>query len=153
MLFPINAHFSYFLSKLCKKSVKICRRFLFTSMKSVNFAFGNQKGVVPTAIRWFPTSFLLVPWMSGLVNGLQNRLQQFESARHLHRGKLLLELPSVSLAFPHQPSSAGVSKRQKKAKNLLSSSFFLTFASTNVSSTKVKLELLKDLLDFSPLAS
>ena len=25
-----------------------------------------------------------VPWMSGLVNGLQNRLQQFESARHLH---------------------------------------------------------------------
>ena len=25
----------------------------------------------------------LVPWMSGLVNGLQNRLQQFESARHL----------------------------------------------------------------------
>ena len=26
----------------------------------------------------------MVPWMSGLVNGLQNRLQQFESARHLH---------------------------------------------------------------------
>ena len=25
----------------------------------------------------------MVPWMSGLVNGLQNRLQQFESARHL----------------------------------------------------------------------
>ena len=26
---------------------------------------------------------MMVPWMSGLVNGLQNRLQQFESARHL----------------------------------------------------------------------
>ena len=25
----------------------------------------------------------LVPWMSGLVNGLQNRLRRFESARHL----------------------------------------------------------------------
>ena len=25
----------------------------------------------------------MVPWMSGLVNGLQNRLQQIESARHL----------------------------------------------------------------------
>ena len=28
-----------------------------------------------------------VPWMSGLVNGLQNRLQQFESARHLSQKK------------------------------------------------------------------
>ena len=27
--------------------------------------------------------FTLVPWMSGLVNGLQNRLRRFESARHL----------------------------------------------------------------------
>ena len=27
----------------------------------------------------------MVPWMSGLVNGLQNRLQQFESARHLQK--------------------------------------------------------------------
>lgn len=26
----------------------------------------------------------LVPWMSGLVNGLQNRLRRFESARHLN---------------------------------------------------------------------
>ena len=26
-----------------------------------------------------------VPWMSGLVNGLQNRLRRFESARHLQR--------------------------------------------------------------------
>ena len=27
----------------------------------------------------------MVPWMSGLVNGLQNRLQRFESACHLKR--------------------------------------------------------------------
>ena len=27
----------------------------------------------------------MVPWMSGLVNGLQNRLRRFESARHLHK--------------------------------------------------------------------
>ncbi len=28
----------------------------------------------------------MVPWMSGLVNGLQNRLRRFESARHLRVG-------------------------------------------------------------------
>ena len=27
----------------------------------------------------------LVPWMSGLVNGLQNRVRRFESARHLYK--------------------------------------------------------------------
>ena len=26
---------------------------------------------------------ILVPWMSGLVSGLQNRVRQFESARYL----------------------------------------------------------------------
>ena len=26
-----------------------------------------------------------VPWMSGLVNGLQNRVRRFESARHLSK--------------------------------------------------------------------
>ena len=30
-----------------------------------------------------------VPWMSGLVSGLQNRPQQFESARHLHKTRAL----------------------------------------------------------------
>ena len=29
----------------------------------------------------------MVPWMSGLVNGLQNRLRRFESARHLRRSR------------------------------------------------------------------
>ena len=28
-------------------------------------------------------TFLMVPWMSGLVNGLQNRVRRFESATHL----------------------------------------------------------------------
>ena len=29
----------------------------------------------------------MVPWMSGLVYGLQNRLRRFESARHLAKKK------------------------------------------------------------------
>ena len=28
---------------------------------------------------------MLVPWMSGLVSGLQNRVRRFESARNLKR--------------------------------------------------------------------
>lgn len=31
----------------------------------------------------------LVPWMSGLVSGLQNRVRRFESARNLKAGKKL----------------------------------------------------------------
>ena len=44
----------------------------------------------------------MVPWMSGLVNGLQNRLQQFESARHLARriGNLYERKVSDSLFYP-----------------------------------------------------
>ena len=38
-----------------------------------------------------------VPWMSGLVNGLQNRLQQFESARHLSKAKRKLKKKFFSL--------------------------------------------------------
>ena len=33
---------------------------------------------------------ILVPWMSGLVNGLQNRLRRFESARHLMNPKCVI---------------------------------------------------------------
>ena len=40
-----------------------------------------------------------VPWMSGLVNGLQNRLQQFESARHLSKAKRKLKKKFFSLFF------------------------------------------------------
>ena len=40
-----------------------------------------------------------VPWMSGLVNGLQNRLQQFESARHLSKAKRKLKKKFFSLFY------------------------------------------------------
>ena len=30
----------------------------------------------------------MVPWMSGLVSGLQNHVRQFESARHLSKNKI-----------------------------------------------------------------
>ena len=45
----------------------------------------------------FATAFLpLVPWMSGLVNGLQNRQRRFESARHLARER---EMTTGSFPF------------------------------------------------------
>ncbi len=37
--------------------------------------------------------------MSGLVNGLQNRLQQFESARHLKREGIASQQQMQSLLF------------------------------------------------------
>ena len=46
----------------------------------------------------------MVPWMSGLVNGLQNRLQQFESARHLTKEGIASQhddaVPSSFSRFP-----------------------------------------------------
>ena len=45
-----------------------------------------------------------VPWMSGLVNGLQNRLQQFESARHLSKAKRKLKKKFFSLFLYPRPS-------------------------------------------------
>ena len=32
-----------------------------------------------------------VPWMSGLVSGLQNRVRRFESARNLAKGRLIIQ--------------------------------------------------------------
>ncbi len=40
-----------------------------------------------------------VPWMSGLVNGLQNRLRRFESARHLSDSRESVIVLKVSCAF------------------------------------------------------
>ena len=45
-----------------------------------------------------------VPWMSGLVNGLQNRLQQFESARHLSKAKRKLKKKFFSIFLYPRPS-------------------------------------------------
>ena len=53
-------------------SEKKCRKNLASWKNSSTFASANLKGRPK-----------LVPWMSGLVNGLQNRLRRFESARHL----------------------------------------------------------------------
>ena len=44
----------------------------------------------------------LVPWMSGLVNGLQNRLRRFESARHLQRKREQTITCSLFLCMPVQ---------------------------------------------------
>ena len=38
-----------------------------------------------TAIEKQTMQAILVPWMSGLVSGLQNRVRRFESARNLKR--------------------------------------------------------------------
>ena len=40
-----------------------------------------------------------VPWMSGLVNGLQNRLRRFESARHLAKRKLKKKFSSFFVSL------------------------------------------------------
>ena len=45
-----------------------------------------------------------VPWMSGLVNGLQNRLRRFESARHLSKAKRKLKKKFFSLFLYPRPS-------------------------------------------------
>ena len=59
--------------------------------KCITFAAAFSKRMF---YEWFK-----VPWMSGLVNGLQNRLQQFESARHLPSGNLSTEVPAFHLSF------------------------------------------------------
>ena len=38
---------------------------------------------------------VMVPWMSGLVSGLQNHLRRFESARHLHTVDISLTIIMV----------------------------------------------------------
>ena len=75
-----------------------------------------------------------MPWMSGLVNGLQNRLQQFESARHLkvqfrnpHKGfrncfipytdKFLWRYAIVQVTpAPPLTQEGGIRKQKKKTK-------------------------------------
>ena len=45
----------------------------------------------------------LVPWMSGLVSGLQNRVRRFESARYLNSIESLdiMSKDFLFLSFPH----------------------------------------------------
>ena len=41
----------------------------------------------------------MVPWMSGLVSGLQNRVRRFESARNLNYHFKALESQALSRAY------------------------------------------------------
>ena len=54
--------------KSCGVLERKCAKCLAERKKGCNFAAQKPR---------------MVPWMSGLVNGLQNRLRRFESARHL----------------------------------------------------------------------
>ncbi len=57
--------------------------------------------VVSEKLSTFAPAFKeLVPWMSGLVNGLQNRLRRFESARHLAKRPPKREVFYCSLLNP-----------------------------------------------------
>ena len=66
----------------------------------------------------------MVPWMSGLVNGLQNRLRRFESARHLtkygkQRAKLLSQnddLPERAARLCRLPKQEGLARRPQGTK-------------------------------------
>ena len=53
-------------------------------MKNILDLFGNVENISFLCTR---KSELLVPWMSGLVSGLQNRVRRFESARNLQKRK------------------------------------------------------------------
>ena len=57
------------------------------SLKSQKMGFivcSYQKKVLPlSSLNAHSRIIQLVPWMSGLVSGLQNRVRRFESARHL----------------------------------------------------------------------
>ena len=50
--------------------------------KKVDKSFGRYELILYLCNRKSEMT-AMVPWMSGLVNGLQNRLRRFESARHL----------------------------------------------------------------------
>ena len=54
--------------KVCAKNIKKISKHLHRIKKVYTFALANQNKV---------------PWMSGLVSGLQNRVRRFESARNL----------------------------------------------------------------------
>ena len=94
---------------------------LAVSEKSSTFAPAKSNGALTYGRNTYRSKELMqaslftrltVPWMSGLVNGLQNRLRRFESARHLEAKDSLwfienrresyfyqLEHPSIGLDF------------------------------------------------------
>ena len=58
----------------------------------------------------------MVPWMSGLVSGLQNRVRRFESARNLKRQNALLAqlVEQLTLNQWVQGSTEGVRRKFDK---------------------------------------
>lgn len=85
-----------------------------------------------------------VPWMSGLVNGLQNRLRRFESARHL-KSKVNRKRVHTTLFFyiikyrtSHIASTRTLSTNpQKKMCGLFSSSVFTGTTKINERTQKI----------------
>ena len=76
---PVRAAKAVLLRMKCAKNKKKT----IVARKNRKNIWPNKKIVVPLHPQT-EKRYKLVPWMSGLVNGLQNRLRRFESARHLH---------------------------------------------------------------------
>ena len=49
-----------------------------------SIAYSKKSCTFASHLRKTTSKCLPVPWMSGLVSGLQNRVRRFESARNLH---------------------------------------------------------------------
>lgn len=85
-----------------------------------------------------------VPWMSGLVNGLQNRLRRFESARHL-KSKVNRKRVHTTLFFyitkilhkPHSFHQDIINQSTKKMCGLFSSSVFTGTTKINERTQKI----------------
>ena len=62
------------------KKIAISSKFFIETL-----ADSKNSRTFATAIEKQTMQAILVPWMSGLVSGLQNRVRRFESARNLKR--------------------------------------------------------------------
>ena len=68
--------------------------------KNIKIVAGSKKSrTFATAIEKQRLQRKRVPWMSGLVSGLQNRVRRFESARNLNYHFKALESQALSRAY------------------------------------------------------
>lgn len=66
--------------------------------KNIKIVAGSKKSrTFATAIEKQRLQRKRVPWMSGLVSGLQNRVRRFESARNLNDKTLITDKQVVSV--------------------------------------------------------
>ena len=66
--------------------------------KNIKIVAGSKKSrTFATAIEKQRLQRKRVPWMSGLVSGLQNRVRRFESARNLNGKTLITDKQVVSV--------------------------------------------------------